>query len=578
MKFLSVVVLLLAVTPRTLAAGPNVLLIMTDDQGYGDLGVHGNPVIQTPRIDQLAGEGVRLESFYVCPVCTPTRACLMTGRYNQRTGAIDTFQGRAMMDPAEVTIAELLAQAGYRTGIFGKWHLGDNYPLRACDQGFAESLVHRGGGLAQPSGPPGEGYFDPELLHNGKPMASKGYCTDIFTDAAIDFLRTPGERPWFCYVAYNAPHAPLQLPPEEEALYASLSLAKDRFPNRGYPLEPYMTESDIAKIYGMVSRIDRGVGRMLDLLEELGVARNTIVIFLTDNGPQGSRYNAGMRGAKGTVYEGGIRVPCFIRWPEALRAGTIVNIPTAHIDLLPTILSACKVPLPKHPLDGVDLLPVLTGDRTEPFDRRLFFQWHRGDRPERFRSFAVLEGRYKLVQPESTRPGPFDPSQAKFQLFDLEADPFEQRDIAAENPAIVDRLKTAHERWHQDVCGERDFDPPRIILGTDHDNPTTLTRQDWRGAGDGWDDSHVGHWEVRIGRGGRYCVTLRFRQHDTPSTVHFAMGGVARAVPVASGAESVTITGLDLPEADSVLEASVENSSRRYGVHYVDVLRIDDAP
>lgn len=498
----------------------------------------------------------------------------MTGRYNQRTRAIDTYQGRAMMDPEEVTLAELLLAAGYRTGIFGKWHLGDNYPLRACDQGFAESLVHRGGGLAQPSGPPGEGYFDPELLHNGKPIPAKGYCTDIFTDAALQFLRSTDERPWFCYVAYNAPHTPLQLPPEDEAQYSSASVAKDHFPNVGHPIEGYAKEADIAKIYGMVSHIDRSVGRMLDLLSELGLAKNTIVIFLTDNGPQLPRYNAGMRGMKGTVYEGGIRVPCFVRWTDKFKAGTVVGTPTAHIDLLPTILSACDVPMPDQKLDGVNLLPTLTGASTAAIDRALFFQWHRGDRPEKFRSFAVREGRYKLAQPESTRPGPFDPTQAGFQLFDLQSDPFEQRDIADEHEEVVQRLKTAHERWYHDVCGERGFDPPRIILGTIHENPTTLTRQDWRNSGAGWDDTNVGHWDVTSGQAGKYSFTLRFQKHATPSIAHLSLGGLARDVPTPAGSASIVISDVELPQTDCRLEAWVENGEHRYGIHYIDVQRM----
>src|SRR5438552_8436757 len=191
----------------------NVVILLADDQGYGDLGCHGNPKIQTRHLDKLASQSVELKYFYVSPVCAPTRASLMTGRYNYRTGVVDTFLGRAQMFGDEVTLAEMLRAAGYRTGIFGKWHLGDNFPLRAMDQGFEESLVHRGGGIGQPSDPPGgSSYFDPLLQHNGRLTEEKGYCSDVFTDAALEFIEQQRGGPFFVYLAFNAPHTPLQVP------------------------------------------------------------------------------------------------------------------------------------------------------------------------------------------------------------------------------------------------------------------------------------------------------------------------------------------------------------------------------
>src|SRR5262245_61009641 len=199
---------------------PNVLHVSTDDQGHGDLGVHANPKIRTPHLDAFAKQGVRLTHFHVSPVCSPTRASLLTGRYNYRTGVVDTFIGRSLMHSDEMTLAEMLRSAGYRTGIFGKWHLGDNYPLRAIDQGFQEALVLRGGGIAQPSDPPGtSSYFDPVLQHNGKEVKTKGYCSDVFTDAAMKFIAAEQDRPFFCYLAYNAPHGPFQVPDDYLAPY-----------------------------------------------------------------------------------------------------------------------------------------------------------------------------------------------------------------------------------------------------------------------------------------------------------------------------------------------------------------------
>ena len=219
-----VCILLLAARLAEAARAPNVILIMTDDQGWGDFSFQGNPALKTPHLDALARQSVELTQFYVSPVCSPTRASLMTGRYNYRTGAIDTYLGRSTMAADEVTLAEMLAAGGYRTGIFGKWHLGDNYPSRSMDQGFQESLVHRGGGMVQPADPPGGSYFDPLLVHNGQTMQSRGYCTDVFTDAAIGFIEKNRAEPFFAYIAYNCPHTPLQLPEEYHRRYADKGL------------------------------------------------------------------------------------------------------------------------------------------------------------------------------------------------------------------------------------------------------------------------------------------------------------------------------------------------------------------
>ncbi|MBI3856220.1 MAG: arylsulfatase, partial [Planctomycetes bacterium] len=308
---------------------PNVLLIITDDQGYGDLGCHGNPQIRTPHLDALAKESFRFESFHVCPVCSPTRSSLLTGRYNYRTGVVDTFIGRSMMHPDEVTIAESLAPAGYRTGIFGKWHLGDNYPLRPQDQGFQDCVTIRGGGLGQPSDPPGgDHYTDPTLYKNGKAFKSKGYCTDVFTDATIEFITANKDKPFFAYVPFNAPHGPLEVPASHLKPYQDAGL-----------------KDETARVYAMVSNIDDNVGRLLKTLETLKLDKDTIVIFMTDNGPQQERFNGGMRGLKGSVFEGGIRVPFFLRWPGLGGEPRDVKTLTGHIDVMPTLLEACGAAL-----------------------------------------------------------------------------------------------------------------------------------------------------------------------------------------------------------------------------------------
>ncbi|MHC4228157.1 MAG: sulfatase-like hydrolase/transferase, partial [Planctomycetota bacterium] len=294
---------------------PNVIIVMTDDQGYGDLGVTGNPIIRTPNIDAMAARSGSMKNFYVHPVCAPTRACLMTGRYNYRTRVIDTWVGRAMMEPEETTIAEILSGAGYATGIFGKWHLGDNHPMRPMDQGFDESLVHRGGGIGQPADPPGgEGkYTDPVLLDNGKPAQFKGYCTDVYFERAAEWISkcTARKKNFFAYIPTNAPHGPFHDVPEEILeRYKKMDLGNDHFPqDKGHPLPEASDEEKRARIFAMITNIDDNMGRLFTRLDELGLSENTIVIFMVDNGPNGRRYVAGMKGSKSHVHEGGIRSP-----------------------------------------------------------------------------------------------------------------------------------------------------------------------------------------------------------------------------------------------------------------------------
>ncbi len=509
---------LLMLATTDLAAGasparPNVLLVITDDQGYGDLGFHGNPRVRTPNLDRLARQSTRLGSFYVSPVCSPTRSSLMTGRYNYRTGVVDTYLGRSLMDPDEVTLAEMLAAAGYRTGIFGKWHLGDNAPLRAIDQGFQEALVIKGGGISQASDPPGgSSYFDPVLQHNGQEGKYPGYCSDVYTTAAIDFLTAADDRPFFAYLAFNCPHSPYQAPPAELAYYRSLNLGAKDFPQVGYPIAPgrMISAENLARVYAMITNIDTNVGRVLSTLQAKGLERNTIVIFLTDNGPPDLRFNAGLRGLKGTVYEGGIHVPCFIRWPGQLAADRVIDRIAAHIDLAPTILGACGVAPPAGmQLDGKSLMPLLRGGPDQPWpDRTLFFQWHRSDRPEPDRAFAARSQKYKLLRPEPANSGGTAPP---LELYDIEHDPYEQHDLAADQAAIVQRLHAEYLAWFQDVASTRGFAPIRIDIGDPRENPTVLTRQDWRGP------RRLGHRQPGLlGGGGRPGRTIR--HHRAPQS------------------------------------------------------------
>src|SRR4051812_5816398 len=368
------------------APRPNVILIMTDDQGYGDLGVHGNPIIRTPNIDAMAKKSAVLTSFYVSPVCTPTRASLMTGRYNYRTRAIDTFRGRAMMDTSEITVAELLKGSGYATGIFGKWHLGDCYPMRPMDQGFEMSLVHRGGGIGQPSDPPGaeDKYTDAVLFRNGQAEQTKGYFTDVYFTEAMAWIGNAvnTRQPFFLYLPTNCPHGPFgDVPQISYSYYKGQNLAADQYPKTpGNPIPRNYSVDTQARVNAMIENIDRNVGRLLKWLDEKHLAENTLVIFMTDNGRATPGYNAGLRGNKSTVYDGGLKSPFFAYWPGKLQAGVALERNALHIDLAPTILKICGVTNPADlKQDGRSIWSLLTRHEGNWPERTLFSQSHRGD-------------------------------------------------------------------------------------------------------------------------------------------------------------------------------------------------------
>ena len=563
---------------RTQPARPNVVLIITDDQGYGDLGSHGNPKLHTPNLDRLAGQSVQFERFYVSPVCSPTRASLLTGRYNYRTGVVDTYLGRSLMHADETTLAEMLASAGYRTGIFGKWHVGDNYPLRALDQGFQESLTLNGGGIGQPSDPVGgESYFDPLLRRNGQWVKFKGYVSDVITDAALKFIGENRDRPFFTYLAFNAPHTPLEAPTEKYAKYKAMNLKVADFgggkESVGHPIPNNFDPDTTAKVYGMVENIDDNVGRLLHRLDELKLAENTIVIFLTDNGPQQPRYNAGMFQRKGAVYEGGIRVPFFVRWPGKFAAGRKALEPAAHIDVTPTLLDLCGVTKPALArFDGVSLSPLLKAEREQLADRTLFFQWHRGEAPEAYRAFAARSRRYKLVQAAGQNDGPWSPT---FKLYDLQHDPFETKDLAAEKPEIVAQLKQAYEAWFKDVTGGRDYtNPARIFLGAPQENPVRLTRQNWRGPGASWDAKGIGHWEVNVARDGRYEVVARLARLNAAGAAHLVIGQARLQQTLPAGVTEAIFHDVRLPRGVARLECWLEVAGAKRGVLDATVRRI----
>ena len=488
---------------------PNVILIITDDQGYGDLGLHNNPNVQTPNIDAFAQQSIRFNNFHVSPVCAPTRSSMMTGRYSLRTGVRDTYNGGAIMATSEFTLAEMLKQVNYSTGIFGKWHLGDNYPSRPSDQGFDESLIHLAGGMGQVGDftnyfKKETSYFDPILWHNNQQKPYKGYCSDIFTENAIDFIEKNREQPFFCYLSFNAPHTPLQVPDKYYKMY------KDIDPTQGIDFELLpsspMTDKNIEdarRVYAMVTNIDDNLKKLFQKVEDLGIAENTIIIFMTDNGPQQLRYVAGMRGLKSSVHRGGIRVPFFMRYPSKFEGNKEVDQMVGHIDLLPTLSELCSAPMPHdRKIDGRSFLPVLEGD---VLPERIFFSYWTRKFPELYNNIALQRGKYKLVGKTD-----FDATIQDFELYDLEKDPFEKINLVEQNTNKAQSLKSEMDLLFSDLSNSPNLkNQPRIAIGTSYENPVYLNRNDAGGQRGVWDQDQLhSSWKIVLQEG---IYNLKFK-------------------------------------------------------------------
>tara|TARA_B100000963_G_C22626797_1_gene672788 strand:+ start:1108 stop:2850 length:1743 start_codon:yes stop_codon:yes gene_type:complete len=490
---------------------PNVILIITDDQGYGDLSFNGNPNIITPALDNFAAESVRFNNFYVSPVCAPTRSSLMTGRYSLRTGVRDTYNGGAIMASSEVTIAEMLKQANFTTGIFGKWHLGDNYPSRPSDQGFEESLIHLAGGMGQVGDftnyfKKDTSYFDPILWHNNEQKPYKGYCSDIFTENAIEFIEKNKNNPFFCYLSFNAPHNPLQVPDEYYQAYKTLDptdgIDPELIPNEKISEK---TKDNTRKVYAMVTNIDDNLKKLFNKVDELGIKDNTIVIFMTDNGPQHARYIAGMKGRKSSVYNGGIRVPFFLRYPAMFSGNQEVNQFTAHIDLLPTLSKLCNVEMPRdRKIDGRSFIPSIN---SEKLPERTFFSYWTRKYPELYNNIALQRGQFKLIGKTD-----YNSPIENFELYDTYNDPFEKNNLITQKKSIALSLKKEmHQTFLELVNSENLKNPPRIMLGSDFENPVYLNRNDAGGQRAVWNQEQAySFWKVDINKEGLYDLKFKF--------------------------------------------------------------------
>ena len=428
---------------------PNIVLVITDDQGYGPVGRHGHPWIETPNLDRLYDCSVRFTRFLVSPTCAPTRSALMTGRHPMKNGVTHTILERERMTLAATTLPQVLKTAGYTSGIFGKWHLGDEEPYQPHNRGFDEAFIHGAGGIGQAyycscADAPNNKYFDPVIRHNGSFVKTTGFCTDIFFKAALGWIKSVKDdaAPFFAYITTNAPHGPFIAPPKN---------AK-RFTDQGFGTRQ-------AGFYGMIENIDENMGLLLGKLEEWDLLANTVVIFMSDNGmtgggsgrgvmghlPDGTEmrpYNANMKGLKGGTDEGGVRVPFFVRWDEHITPNRDVDRITAHIDILPTLVALAGVDEPEGQVEGRNLLPLIEDAAkaaTWP-DRFLFThkgRWKTGEDPDQFQwqNFAVRNQRFRFVDNKA--------------LYDIVQDPSQTKNIIDEHPQIVAKMRSAYEDFWQ---------------------------------------------------------------------------------------------------------------------------------
>lgn len=490
---------------------PNVLLILTDDQGYSDVGFNGNPLVKTPFLDHIAEEGAVFDRFYALPVCSPTRASLMTGRCSYRTGVLGTRAPGGMLFPEEYTLAEAFRDCGYSTAIFGKWHMGDCYPMRPLDQGFQESLTHPGGMIGQDNtGQSNPSYFDPLLLHTGKEKSFRGYCNDIYTDAALEFIRGHRDNPFFLYFSTNLPHHPLTAREADAEPYRKMGLS-----------------DETSRFYGMIANNDRNIGRLLSEIKSQGLDDDTIVIFMGDNGTSSllveeDRYEAGLRGRKTYIYEGGIRVPCAIRWSGRIapqRRDSIAGVQ----DVMPTLVEACGIQPPVQPeYDGVSLWPQLTGTASANPDRRIILQWQAHHPPRPYHNIAVIGQRYKLVEAQG-RSKALSEGELEIELFDIPKDPGETTNIADQHPDLVESMKADYRRWFQEMKKAHNWQAPDIVVG--HLESTVLT---WQDLVPGEPEKAIpGFWGVNVEKPGAYSASFELQEmmpFGKQATVHLQIG------------------------------------------------------
>ncbi len=552
---------------------PNVILIMTDDMGYGDVGINGNTMLKTPHLDELATQSVRMTDFHVDPTCAETRAALMTGRYSCRTGVWHTINGRSILREDELTMAEVFEHNGYATGIFGKWHLGDNYPFMPWHRGFQESLIHGGGGVTQTPDLWRNDYYDDTYFRNGKPEPQKGYCTDVFFDATLEFVNQNRDKPFFAYLATNAAHGPYLCP--------------DKFS------QPYLdqgVEKTMSAFYGMIASIDENVGKLCKKLTEWDLDRDTILIFMSDNGTARGMlkpaalekgyawtgFNGGFSGTKSSNQEGGHRIPFFVRWPAGKIGGGNENATlTSHFDLLPSFVDMCELKMPREvKFDGQSLKELwLTPDgETDLTNRTLVVHSQRVETPVKWKRCSVMKQNWRLIN-------------GKY-LYDLETDRAQKKDISKQHPKIVAELRSSYDAWWDSVS-EKFSQYVRIPLGSQAEPDVLLTCHDWH-ATEGevpWNQGKIrsdlssnGFWAVDVMQPGKYEITLRVRPTGVKykfksGKARIKVGEQEQQVSIEEGQDAITMS-IDLPAGPALLQTWISEGKKVRGAYYVDVNQV----
>ena len=489
---------------------PNVILILVDDQGYGDVAALGNTIIKTPNIDALHASSARFTDYHVNPTCAPTRSALLTGHNANRAGVWHTVNGRSLLLERETTVAQIMKDNGYATGIFGKWHLGDNYPSRPQDKGFEEVVIHAGGGVEQSVDYWDNDYYNDTYHRNGTLEKFEGFCTDIWFDEAMSFMETSKakDKPFFCYLATNAAHTPYFVDEKYSAPYKD----NENVPN--------------ANFYGLITNVDENVGRLVDYLKTTNQLDNTILIFTTDNGTSAGAqipktddrldgfvtkgFNDGMRGIKASKYEGGHRVPLFIHWKNGgITVGKDIDALTAHYDIVPTLVDLCELDVKDDiKFDGQSLNPLINGDDSGFKDRIVITNSQRIDVPEPWRRTSLMQRKWRLV--DGT------------ELYDLNTDPEQRTNVADQHPEKMAEFKTAYDLWWADLLpGYSDL--PRIYLGHEAENPVKIFSHDWHTESvSPWHQRHIrdgyidnGYWLIKVEEKGTYNFKLRRYPEET---------------------------------------------------------------
>lgn len=522
------------------AQRPNFLIILADDQGWGDLSVHGNSNLSTPNIDSLARDGAMFERFFVCPVCAPTRAEFLTGRYHPRGGVRGVTTGAERLNLDETVMPQSFQAAGYATGAFGKWHNGMQHPYHPNARGFQEFYGFTSGHWGI--------YFDTEMDHNGELAKGKGYITDDLTDHAMAFMEKNKDKPFFCYVPYNTPHSPMQVPDQYYRKFADANL-KLRATDPAQEDLPH-TRAALA----MVENIDWNVGRLLKKLDQLKLSSNTVVLYFSDNGPNGWRWNEGMKGRKGTVDEGGVRSPLLVRWPGHIKPGMKIPQIAGAIDLYPTLTDLAGVAVTaKKPLDGKSLKPLLTGQSAGWSDRMIFSVQNR--------RISVRTEQYRL-DPEG-------------RLFDMKADPNQKRDVATAHPDVTAKLKTAVQTWSQEVLPKGPDDRPFTV---GYAKTTRLPARDGvpeggvERSGRAPNSSFFTHWnskdgrmtwDIEVGNAGQYEAAIYYacRNGDEGSLVELSFAGETLQSRI-SAPHDVPLRGKEFDRTDRGSESYVKDFKR----------------